>query len=157
MRALQAVALVTFAHWTRAVGWRTDEVDGLREHLWSWMTIDADRFTDWHAYDSGLLAVALGGDVPPEVRGHWQELGLNPQQAVEMLQGVVEVTHGSLFAVADLDGAHTALQRVLHVADAADTFVPAAEPFCASLVSGADPWGTPTGADVAKWRALEQK
>lgn len=155
MRALQAVALVAFAHWTRAVGWQDEEVYSLREHLWSWMTVDAQAFDDWSAYDSTLLRVALGDEVAADLLEHWTDLGLDSALAVAMLQGVVEITYGSLFAAADVEGAHRDLRRVLTVADAAGSYVPPAQNFDSSLAAGDDAWGSPTEAEVARWRALE--
>lgn len=156
MRALQAVALVAFAHWARTVRWEGHDVDALREHLWAWMSVAADTFDDWYAYDSDLLRAALAGDVSPELRNAWQALGLETREALGMLEPLVEVTHGSLFAAANLERAHEDMQRVLRIAWAAGTYVPPAEPFRCSLATDDDAWGHPADSEVATWRALER-
>lgn len=87
------------------------QVDDLLDHLWKWLTVNEHSFGDWEAWTSDLLEFALGGDLPSEVEGEFESLGLATPTLRRLWESLVDIVYFNLFAAVD----HGANMRDLRV------------------------------------------
>lgn len=145
--ARQAAALVTFRRWLDAVGVRSPELETTIEHLWQFPTVEPSTFDAW--YDS-----RWDGELEPEaLREIAAVVGVREDRLDEALDALVEITHGGLFSGITSTASLRELEAVGRFTARHGVPLAPAALFVDDLWID-DDWGRPSGALVARWRAL---
>jgi len=148
--ARQAVALVTFRRWRRAVGLRSSELVKLEDHLWEYATVTSDTFDTWYRSQCPLVD---GDELPQNLKELAVVRGLSPDDVRDALGALVDITYGGLFgriASEDSLGMLETFGRL--TAQYGVPLVPAAD-FTGSLWID-DDWGRPDQALVNLWQDM---
>ncbi len=126
------------------------------EHLWAWPTVWHETFDAWHAFDSDVVAAALGDPLPERLTEKCRRLGIAPSQLYELLEHVVEIVYGSLFGRADDKGSLSHLQDIERLVAKQGVELPPADRFSRSRYDDRDGWGPlMKQEEVNQWRRAE--
>jgi hypothetical protein len=153
VRARQAVALVTFRRWRRAVGLGCVELVALEDHLWEFATVIPDAFDAW--YQSHPLTQLNENDpLPRTIRDAVASRGIDQGGMRRAIKALIEITYGGLFGGIQSEWSLNELETVGQFTARYGIPLAPAENFVESLWIDNN-WGKPEDHHVRHWRGSQ--
>ncbi|MCQ3827863.1 hypothetical protein HXX02_00235 [Microbulbifer elongatus] len=148
------LALINFEKFCLENDLQSKSVSDLIAFLWKWPLIDGpDEFEPWIESAPALLHVALGNDLPHELKELLDERNIEEQRFRNIVEGLVEIIWGSFWGASEdlvsLEAFHKSFKssRVEQL--------PPLTPFKFSRFRDNDGWGVkPSSSDVAYWSSI---
>ncbi|MGH3375647.1 MAG: hypothetical protein ACRDP6_12980 [Actinoallomurus sp.] len=156
MAARLAAALHSLTAWLDHVGLHGRDLNDLIEHLWQWLTITPDTFTQWHDGAPVLVETALGDEMPSYLVQQCLDRAAIPVADLRhILESTTEIVYCNLFGAVDDQATMNYLRQVEHIMRKYSLPIPPASLFSNSLFSEGHGWGRPTVTQTDAWRAIQ--
>ena len=150
-----AVALHCFEDYCHALDLQSPLITEFINHLWNWLNVNWECFDEWYYSGAILIAVADGGEYPPELETFLLGHSVDPLQFRRLVTSVADVIYISLFGGANDKRSLHALMSVVEIVKERGIEPPPAAYFKNSPFSDGSGCGNHLSPEEQKaWRQL---